>query len=59
MTITYQDSGVDMDKGDLFVERIKKKVESTYGERVYSGVGGFSALYKMDENKFIIAHDNN
>lgn len=45
--ITYKDAGVDIERGDEFVERIKAKVRSTYGPRVMSGVGGFAALYRM------------
>lgn len=51
--ITYKDSGVDIDRGDEFVERIKARVASTYNDRVVSGVGGFAALYRMDDNKLL------
>jgi phosphoribosylformylglycinamidine cyclo-ligase len=51
--ITYKDAGVDIERGDEFVERIKAKVRSTYGPRVMSGVGGFAALYKMHGNKLL------
>jgi phosphoribosylformylglycinamidine cyclo-ligase len=47
--VTYKDAGVDIERGDEFVERIKARVRSTYGERVVSGVGGFAALYKMGD----------
>jgi phosphoribosylformylglycinamidine cyclo-ligase len=48
--ISYKDSGVDIEKGNLFVERIKKKVLSTYNERVYQGVGGFASLYDKGDS---------
>jgi phosphoribosylformylglycinamidine cyclo-ligase len=51
--ITYKDAGVDIERGDEFVERIKGKVRSTYGPRVMSGVGGFAALYKMHGGKLL------
>ncbi len=51
--ITYKDAGVDIERGDEFVERIKSKVRSTYGDRVVSGVGGFAALYKITEDKLL------
>lgn len=52
---TYKDAGVDIERGDEFVERIKAKVQSTYGDRVASGIGGFAALYKMGEDKLLAA----
>lgn len=53
MAISYKDSGVDIEKGDLFVERISKMVKSTYNKQVVSGVGGFCALYAMDEDRYL------
>ena len=53
MAINYKDSGVDIEKGDLFVERISKMVKSTYNQKVVSGVGGFCALYALDEDRFL------
>lgn len=49
MSITYKDSGVDIEKGDALVERIKTKVKKTYGDRVKSGVGGFACLYETGD----------
>ena len=46
---SYRDAGVDVERGDAFVERIKEKVKSTYGARVVSGIGGFAALYDMGD----------
>lgn len=55
MAITYADSGVDRDKGDLFVQRIEKMVRSTYGKAVKSGVGGFASLYQIDKARYLAA----
>jgi phosphoribosylformylglycinamidine cyclo-ligase len=55
MAITYKDSGVDRDKGDLFVERIQKMVRSTYTKAVKSGVGGFASLYDVGGGKYLAA----
>ena len=52
-TVTYKDAGVDVDKGDAFVERIRERVQSTYNNRVVSGVGGFASLYKMAGGKLL------
>lgn len=53
MSISYKDSGVDIEKADVFVERISQMVKSTYNKNVVSGVGGFCALYQMDENRYL------
>lgn len=49
LTYTYKDSGVDIEKGDALVEKIKAKVAKTYGDRVHSGVGGFACLYQAGD----------
>lgn len=54
-TISYKNAGVDIEKGDLFVERIKAKVQSRYGHRVKHGVGGFCCLYEITEEKLLAA----
>jgi phosphoribosylformylglycinamidine cyclo-ligase len=55
MSITYKDSGVDIDRGDEFVERIGKMVRSTYSKAVKSGVGGFASLYDVGGGKYLAA----
>jgi len=55
MAITYADAGVDRDKGDLFVERIRKMVRSTYNKSVKGGVGGFASLYDIGGGKYLAA----
>jgi phosphoribosylformylglycinamidine cyclo-ligase len=51
----YKSAGVDVEKGDLFVEKIKSFIGETYDERVVGGVGGFAALYEMDEDRYLAA----
>lgn len=51
----YKKSGVDIELADKFVERIKRMVGSTHDDRVVSGVGGFAALYRMDEKRLLAA----
>jgi phosphoribosylformylglycinamidine cyclo-ligase len=53
MAISYKESGVDIEKGDLFVEKISSLVKSTYNQQVVSGVGGFCALYALDEDRYL------
>lgn len=55
MGISYKESGVDIEKGDLFVERISKLVKSTYNQDVHSGIGGFCALYANGTDRFLAA----
>lgn len=52
--ISYKDAGVDRDMGDEFVERIKKKVLTTYNADVVDGVGGFASLYRCGD-RFLAA----
>ena len=51
----YKDAGVNIQKGDEFVEKIKRKVKKTYGSRVLKGVGGFACLYELSDNKLLAA----
>lgn len=51
----YKDAGVDVEKGDLFVEKIKRFIKETYTDKVVSGVGGFAALYEIDEDRYLAA----
>ena len=51
----YKQAGVDIEKGDLFVEKIQSFIRETYDSRVVSGVGGFAALYEIDEDRLLAA----
>lgn len=51
----YKEAGVDIEKGDAFVEKIKNKVSKTYGSRVLEGVGGFACLYQMEGDRMLAA----
>lgn len=51
----YKTAGVDVEKGDLFVEKIGKFIKDTYDSRVIAGVGGFAALYEMDEERLLVS----
>lgn len=44
MAITYSQAGVDIDRGDALVERIKKLAKPTRIPEVLSDVGGFAGL---------------
>jgi len=49
---TYKDSGVDIDKANDFVERIKPLIKTTARKEVISGIGGFGGLFRFDYSKF-------
>jgi phosphoribosylformylglycinamidine cyclo-ligase len=49
----YTEAGVDIKKGDQFVEKIKSFIKPTYNKKVISGVGGFSALYEISPTKWL------
>ena len=44
---SYQDAGVNIERGNLLVERIKKTAARTHGPAVMGGLGGFGALYDI------------
>ena len=45
----YKEAGVDVCLGDEFVRRIKSLGESTFGPRVLTKLGGFTACYSLDD----------
>ena len=51
MTITYKDAGVDIDAGDLFVQKIKPYVKSTFRPEVLTHIGGFGGLFALKKYK--------
>lgn len=48
----YSEAGVDIDKGNKFVEKIKDTVTSTHQRGVISDIGGFSSLFAIDTEKY-------
>ena len=49
---SYKSAGVDIDKANLFVEKIKPLVKTTTRKEVLSGIGGFGALFRLDTEKY-------
>ena len=49
--ITYKNSGVNIDEGNLFIKKIQPFVKRTSTKDVLSGTSSFAALYKLDTNK--------
>ena len=51
-SLTYKDSGVDVDKANSFVESIKPFARMTSRPEVLAGIGGFGALCRLPFRKF-------
>ncbi|MGQ0666324.1 MAG: phosphoribosylformylglycinamidine cyclo-ligase [Nitrospiraceae bacterium] len=49
---TYRESGVDIDAGDEFVERIKPLVRSTFRPEVLTDLGGFGGLFGFQAGRY-------
>ncbi len=49
--MTYKDAGVDIDRGNLFVDRIKPLLKAASRREVMSGIGGFGGLFHLDISK--------
>lgn len=48
----YAEAGVDIDKGNEFVRRIKNIVAETHGRGVLNDIGGFSGLFAIGNAGF-------
>jgi len=51
-SVTYRDAGVDIDAGDLLVERIKPAVKRSMRREVLAGLGGFGALFEIPIDRY-------
>ena len=45
--VTYKSAGVDVKKGDAFVEALKKMLRGRKDPNVVAGIGGFAAAYRI------------
>jgi len=45
--ISYKDAGVDIDAGNMLVERIKPFVKETFNSNVIGGIGSFAGAFRM------------
>lgn len=46
--LTYCEAGVDVEAGKVAVRMIKDEVATTFGPQVLGGIGGFSALFRLE-----------
>jgi phosphoribosylformylglycinamidine cyclo-ligase len=49
--ITYKEAGVDIDRANSFVERIKPLIKTASRREVMTGIGGFGGLFHLDMSK--------
>lgn len=52
MAISYKDAGVDIDAGNLAVQKMKGYVQSTYRPEVLTDLGSFAGLFQLDIAKY-------
>ena len=57
MAITYKDAGVDVEAGYKAVELMKKHAESTFNEKVLTGLGSFGGMYDNGESVLVAGAD--
>lgn len=50
--ISYKDAGVDIDKGNAFVQAIKPMVESTFRPEVLTKIGGFAGCVSLNLERY-------
>ena len=51
-SLTYRNAGVDIDRGNRLVERIRTLVAPTQGPEVLAGIGGFGAMFEMPVDRY-------
>ena len=49
--VTYKDAGVDIERANTFIERIKPLIKASSRREVMSGIGGFGGLFHLDVGK--------
>ena len=52
-TITYADSGVDIERANRTKQRIKYLAHKTFNRGVLSEIGGFGGLFAIDKKKYL------
>lgn len=55
MGLSYENSGVSIDRGNLFVEKIKALTGRDGDPNIVGGIGGFSGLYRLDGETLLAA----
>lgn len=50
--LKYRDAGVDIEKANIFVDKIKPFIKSTSRKGVIGDIGGFGGLFNLDTRKY-------
>jgi len=50
--ISYKEAGVDIDKAEAFIQRIRPLVKATHRTGVIGEIGGFGGLFHLDMEKY-------
>jgi len=50
--VSYKDVGVDIDKADLFIKKIKPLIKSTMRKEVMGNIGNYGGLFNLDTEKY-------
>jgi phosphoribosylformylglycinamidine cyclo-ligase len=50
--ITYQDAGVDIDKAEAFIQKIRPLVKSTFRTGVLGEIGGYGGMFHLNVQKY-------
>jgi phosphoribosylformylglycinamidine cyclo-ligase len=50
--ITYRDSGVDIDKAEAFIQKIRPLVKSTFRTGVLGEIGGYGGLFHLNVQQY-------
>jgi phosphoribosylformylglycinamidine cyclo-ligase len=50
--VSYKDAGVDIEKGDAFIQAIKPMVESTFRPEVLTKIGGFAGCVSLNLERY-------
>lgn len=56
-SLTYADSGVDIDKKDNFTESLSSVLRKTFTDRVIPNPGGFAGLFRLDFKRGLFARN--
>jgi len=51
-SITYRDSGVDIDKAEAFIQKIRPLVKSTFRTGVLGEIGGYGGLFHLNVQQY-------
>ncbi len=51
----YSDSGVDIEKAETALSRVKKLVKTTFNDRVVQDIGNFGALFSAGNGKYLVS----